>query len=258
MGTRGLSRETTPVSDAYDITTYGERMAEVYDQWPGLPQNAEAVVACLARLAGRGPVLELGIGTGRIALPLAQHGLDVHGIDASPAMVAQLRAKPGGERIPVTIGNFADMAVEGRFALIFVVFNTFFGLLSQDDQVRCFLRVAQHLMDDGVFVIEAFVPDLARYDRGQRVGALEVETNHVHLLASQHDPVQQHVMSQHVVLSEQGVRLYPVQVRYAWPSELDLMARLAGLRLRHRWAGWAGEPFTATSGNHVSVYVHAT
>jgi hypothetical protein len=244
--------------NAYDVTTYGERMAEVYDQWPGVPQNTDAVVACLTRLAGRGPLLELGIGTGRLALPLAQGGFIVHGIDASPAMVAHLRAKPGGEHIPVTIGNFADMAVEGRFTLIFVVFNTFFGLLSQEDQVRCFLGVAQHLTEDGVFVLEAFVPDLTRYDRGQRVEARQVETDRVHLHASVHDPVHQRVMSQQVVLTEQGIRLYPVQTRYAWPSELDLMARLAGLQLRHRWAGWAQEPFTATSGNHVSVYARAT
>ena len=244
--------------NAYDVTTYGERMAEVYDQWPAVPQNTDAIVACLTRLAGPGPVLELGIGTGRLALPLAQRGLVVHGIDASPAMVARLRAKPGGEHIPVALGDFADMAVEGRFTLIFVVFNTFFGLLSQDDQVRCFQGVSRHLTDGGVFVLEAFVPDLARYDRGQRVGAVEVETNHVRLEASVHDPVQQRVMSQHVVLSTQGVRLYPVQIRYAWPSELDLMARLAGLQLRHRWAGWAQEPFTAASGSHAPVYVRAT
>ena len=244
--------------NAYDVTTYGERMAEVYDQWFGVPQNTDAVVACLTRLAGRGPILELGIGTGRIALPMAQCGLSVHGIDASPGMVAQLRAKPGGERIPLTIGNFADMAVEGRFTLIFVVFNTFFGLLSQEDQVRCFLGVAHHLTDDGVFVLEAFVPDLARFDRGQRVEARVVETDRIHLDASVHDPVQQRVMSQHVVLSEQGIRLYPVQIRYAWPSELDLMAQLAGLQLRNRWAGWAQEPFTATSGTHVSVYGRVT
>jgi SAM-dependent methyltransferase len=174
---------------AYDITTYGERMAEVYDQWPGVPQNTDAIVTGLMRLAGRGPILELGIGTGRIALPLAQRGLHVHGIDASPAMVAQLRQKPGGEHLPVTLGNIADMASEGRFTLIFVVFNTFFGLLSQEDQVRCFQGVAQHLTDDGVFVLEAFVPDLTRYDRGQRVEARQVETDCIHLAASVHDPV---------------------------------------------------------------------
>ncbi|MBI3329494.1 MAG: class I SAM-dependent methyltransferase [Nitrospinae bacterium] len=246
------------MTHAYDVTTYGERMAEVYDEWPGLPQNTDAVVASLTRLAGPGPILELGIGTGRIALPMAQHGLSVHGIDASRAMVAKLRAKPGGEHIPVTIGNFADMAIEGRFTLIFVVFNTFFGLLSQDDQVRCFLGIAQHLTDDGVFVLEAFVPDLTRFDRGQRVGVHTVETDYVHLEATVHDPVQQRLVSQHAVLSEKGTRLYPVQVRYAWPSELDLMARLAGLRLRNRWGGWGQEPFTAASGSHVSVYAHAT
>jgi SAM-dependent methyltransferase len=243
---------------AYDITTYGERMAEVYDQWPGVPQNTDAIVTGLMRLAERGPILELGIGTGRIALPLAQRGLRVHGIDASPAMVAQLRKKPGGEHLPVTLGNFADMAIEGRFTLIFVVFNTFFGLLSQEDQVRCFQGVAQHLTDDGVFVLEAFVPDLTRYDRGQRVEARQVETDCIHLAASVHDPVQQRVMTQQVVLTERGIHLYPVQSRYAWPSELDLMARLAGLQLRNRWAGWAEEPFTATSASHVSVYACAT
>jgi SAM-dependent methyltransferase len=238
----------------YDITTYGERMAEIYDQWPSVPKNTDAIVTGLTRLAGRGPILELGIGTGRIALPLAQRGLRVHGIDASPAMVSQIRQKPGGEHIPVTIGNFADMAIDGRFRLIFVVFNTFFGLLSQDDQVRCFQGVAQHLTDDGVFVLEAFVPDLSRYDRGQRVEARQVETDQIHLATSVHDPVQQRVMTQQVVLTERGIRLYPVQSRYAWPSELDLMARLAGLQLRHRWAGWGDEPFTASSENHVSVY----
>jgi len=139
-----------------------------------------------------------------------------------------------------------------------VVFNTFFGLLSQEDQVRCFLGVAQHLTDDGIFVLEAFVPDLRRFDRGQLVEARAVETDRVRLETSVHDPVQQRVVSQHVLLSEQGIRLYPVQIRYAWPSELDLMARLAGLQLRNRWAGWAQEPFTATSRNHVSVYARAT
>jgi SAM-dependent methyltransferase len=246
------------VINAYDVTTYGERMAEVYDQWPAVPQNTDAIVACLARLAGPGPILELGIGTGRLALPLAQRGIVVHGIDASPAMVARLRAKPGGEHIPVTLGDFADMAVEGRFTLIFVVFNTFFGLLSQDDQVRCFQGVSRHLTDEGIFVLEAFVPDLTRYDRGQRVEARQVGTDQVHLATSVHDPVEQRVMTQQVVLTEQGVRLYPVQTRYAWPSELDLMARLAGLQLQNRWAGWAQEPLTATSASHVSVYVHAT
>src|SRR5499426_1043735 len=131
----------------YDVSTYGERIAEVYDQSPTLPATGERAVEFLAAAGGRGPILELGIGTGRLALPLANRGFEVHGIDASPAMVARLRAKPGGDRIPITMGNFAEMAVSGRFSLIFVAFNTFFGLQSQDDQVRCFKGVADHLTD---------------------------------------------------------------------------------------------------------------
>jgi len=154
----------------------------------------------------------------------------------------------------VVIGDFADVRIEGRFSLVFVVFNTFFGLLSQEDQVRCFSGVARHLTDDGAFVIEAFVPDPSRFDRRQRVAALDVDADFAELEVSVHDPVRQQIVSQHVVCSDQGVRLYPVQVRYAWPSELDLMARLAGLRLQARHGGWAGEPFTAASNSHISVY----
>jgi len=176
---------------------------------------------------------------------------------ASPAMVARLRAKPGGERVTVAMGDFADMAIAGRFSLIFVAFNTFFGLLTQEAQIRCFRGVAEHLTDDGRFVIEAFVPDLSRFTHGQRVGATDVGVDAVHLETSVHDPVAQRVRSQQVVITERGVRLYPVEVRYAWPSELDLMARLAGLRLRERWAGWSREAFGASSGAHVSVYERA-
>lgn len=246
------------MSAEYDASTYGERIAEVYDQWHRVPKNADAVVAFLTGLAGRGPVLELGIGTGRIALPLSQRGVDVHGIDAAPSMVAKLRAKPGGERIPVAIGDFANVPVEGRFSLVFVVFNTFFGLLTQEDQVGCFEAVARHLTDDGLFVIEAFVPDLSRFDRGQRVEARSVDTEMVVLETCVHDRAAQRVTSNQVLMSKGGVKLYPVQLRYAWPSELDLMARLAGLRLRTRWGGWSGEPFSADSASHVSVYERAT
>src|SRR5262249_25509644 len=154
--------------------------------------------------------------------------------DASAAMVERLRAKPGGEAIPVTVGDFAEVGVEGRFSLIYVVFNTLVGLPSQDDQVRCFGNVAAHLREDGVFVVEAFVPDQARYVRGQNVSTTWVGVDEVRLALARHDPVEQRVVSQHVVLTEQGVQLYPVQIRYAWPAELDLMARLAGLRLRER------------------------
>ncbi|NIN73471.1 MAG: methyltransferase domain-containing protein [Gemmatimonadetes bacterium] len=209
----------------------------------------------LADLAGSGPVLELGIGTGRLALPLSERGVEVHGIDASEAMVAKLRAKPGGDRIPVRMGDFADLEVEGQFSLIAVAFSTFFSLRSQEEQVRCFRNVALHLSDDGLFVIEAFVPDVSRFDRQQRVGASKVKSDgEVMLEVSQHDPTQQRVDAQHIVLSEAGIEMYPVKVRYSYPAELDLMAQLAGLRLRERWGGWRREPFTASSIWHVSVY----
>jgi SAM-dependent methyltransferase len=242
----------------YDASTYGERIADVYDQWPRLPASTERAVEFLAAVAGRGPILELGIGTGRLALPLTQRGFAVHGIDASPAMVAKLRAKPGGDRVTVAMGDFADMAIAGRFSLIFVAFNTFFGLLTQDDQIRCFRGIAEHLTDDGVFVLEAFVPDLTRFTHGQRVGATDVATDSVSLETSVHDPVAQRVRSQQVVITERHVKLYPVEIRYAWPSELDLMGRLAGLCLRERWGGWNREAFGASSGVHVSVYERAT
>jgi SAM-dependent methyltransferase len=237
----------------YDISTYGDRIADVYDEWHAELDPAEAV-ALLAELAGAGPVLELAVGTGRIALPLAERGLEVHGIDASEAMVAKLREKPGGDRIPVTVGDFADVEVEGRFSLVFVAFNTFFGLLTQDDQVRCFENVASHLTDDGAFVIEAFVPDVTRFDRGQRVSVLNIEVDSVRIDVGRHNVVAQTVEAQHVIVSGSGIRFQPVHIRYAWPAELDLMARLAGLRLRNRWSGWKRQEFTAESKQHVSVY----
>jgi SAM-dependent methyltransferase len=199
-------------------------------------------------------VLELAIGTGRLALPLAERGLEVHGIDASEAMVAKLREKPGSDRIPVTMGDFADVGVDGDYALIFIGFNTLFGLLTQEDQLRCFTNATAHLADGGVFVIEVFVPDLARFDRGQRVQTTTVDVDRVMLDASRHDHVAQRVDSQHIVITESGTRLYPVSIRYAFPAELDLMARLAGLELVNRWGGWRRQPFDADSPRHVSVY----
>ena len=243
---------------SYEVSTYGDRVADVYDQMPRTPKNTDVAVEFLATLAARGPILELGIGTGRIAIPLAQKGFTVHGIDASRRMLEKLRAKPGGDRIPVVVGDFADMTVDGTYSLIFVVFNTFFGILSQDDQVRCFASIAKHLTGDGHFVMEAFVPDLSRFDRGQRVEAVAVDTEVVDLETSVHDRVLQQVRAQHILMSSQGIQLYPVQLRYAWPSELDLMARLAGLRLRERWSSWDRQPFTTSSMSHVSVYERVT
>jgi SAM-dependent methyltransferase len=246
--------------EGYGPATYGDRWADVYDSWVtdrlGKPGTLTSVDR-LAELAAGGRVLELAIGTGRLALPLAGRGVEVHGIDASEAMVARLRSKPGGDGIPVTIGDFADVGVDGTFDLIFVAFNTFFALTSQDDQIRCFQNVAQHLTAGGVFAMEGFVPDLTRFEAGQAMRALRVTTDSVDIEASRHDPVAQTVVTQHIVISEEGTRLRPVHLRYAWPSELDLMARLAGLRLRERWGAWDRSPFTASSALHVSVYAAA-
>jgi SAM-dependent methyltransferase len=239
------------------IMSFGEADAENYDAEPDVSQRGDtsATVAFLEQLAGGGPALELAIGTGRVALPLAARGIRVDGIDFSPAMVAKLRAKPGGDQIAVTMGNFADVPIPGAYRLIFVVFNTLFNLLTQDDQVRCFENVAAHLTDDGSFVVEAFVPTyLTRLRSDQYVDAEAIRVNEVWLDVGRHDAVTQRLEESHVVLAREGVRVYPIVTRYAWPSELDLMARIAGLRLKERWAGWNREPFTATSTNHVSVY----
>ena len=241
--------------EGYEAETYGERIAARYDELYAELDPTDAVET-LVQLAGgrRGPVLELAIGTGRIAVPLAARGVEVHGVDVSEAMVARLRGKPGGDAIPVTMGNFADVPVEGRYGVVFIAFNTFFGLTTQEEQVRCFENVAAHLADEGVFVLEAFVPDVTRFDRRQRVSAITVELDEVQLEATSYDPLAQRSTSQHVFLSNSGVELYPVVIRFAWPAELDLMARLAGLRLHERWGGWDRRLFAADSERHVSVY----
>jgi SAM-dependent methyltransferase len=240
--------------DGFDpATSFGEDAAATYDLT--LRGDEADTVAFLGALADGGPALELAIGTGRIALPLAAGGIAVEGIDISPAMVAKLRTKPGGDQISVTIGDFADVPVAGTYGLIFVVFNTLFNLLTQDDQVRCFENVAAHLTDDGRFVVEAFVPSyLHRLRDDQYVDAEAIGVGQVRLDVGRHDPVTQILDETHVTLSPNGVRLGPIVTRYAWPSELDLMARIAGLRLHERWGGWNREPFTATSRNCISVY----
>jgi hypothetical protein len=219
--------------------------------------DTEATVAFLAERAGSGPVLERAIGTGRVALPLAGQGIDVRGIDASEEMVARLRSKPGGASIPVTFGDFADLAVEGRYTLVYVVFNTLFALLTQEAQIRCFDNVATHLADDGVFVVEAFVPDLTRFDSDQRVQVDRVGREDVWLHVDRHHPAEQRVESRVIRLSEEGTRFYPVEIRYAYPSELDLMARLAGLRLGERFDDWKKKPYSGFTGTCVSVYKRA-
>ncbi len=214
-----------------------------------------AAVAFLERLAGGGPALELAIGAGRIALPLAARGIRVDGIDISTAMVDQLRAKPGGADLAVEIGDFADVPVSDSYRLIFVVWNTLFNLLTQERQVRCFESVAAHLTDDGSFVVEAFLPAfLYRLRDQQYVDAEAIGVDEVRLDVARHDPLTQRLEESHVSLSAAGVHLNPIVTRYAWPSELDLMARIAGLQLKERWASWEREPFDATGRNVISVY----
>jgi SAM-dependent methyltransferase len=238
--------------DSYQKDTYGDRIAGVYDEL--YAEYEPAAITTLKELAQGGRALELGIGTGRVALPLQESGVEVHGIDASAAMVSRLRAKPGGEKLPVTIGNFADVPVEGRYDLVYVLFNTFYGLLTQEEQIRCFQNVAAHLNPEGVFVIEAFVPDLTRYQGRQTVRVVRTGVSEVQLDTSQIDPVDQQISSQHILISEQGTRLYPVKLRYVWPAEFDLMARFASMALKHRWSNWQKAAFPGESGKHVSVY----
>jgi len=235
------------------VMSFGEDVAEMYrDVQRG---DEIAAVAFLAQLAGAGPALELAIGTGRVALPLAARGIRVDGVDLSSAMVDRLRAKPGGDRLSVTIGDFADVPVPGTYRLIYVVWNTLFNLLTQEDQVRCFENVATHLTGDGSFVVEAFAPSfLHRLRNHQYVEAEAIEVDEVRLDVLRHDAATQMLEESHVSLSRAGVRLNPVVQRYAWPSELDLMARIAGLCLTGRWGGWAREPFNSSSNAHVSVY----
>lgn len=242
--------------DEYTDATYGQRWADAYDGFVADLGTVvtEPTVDKLAELVGDGRLLELAIGTGRIAVPLVQRGIEVHGIDASEEMVARMREKDGGADIPVTIGDMADVAVEGCFDVVALVFNTIFALRTQDAQVRLFRNVAEHLGDDGVFIIECFVPDPLRIAKEQRVEALEVRADRVAVDVVTQDRNSQVIHVQRVDLSEAGIELRPIVLRYAYPAELDLMARLAGLELRDRWGGWADEPFTNDSGRHVSVY----
>lgn len=239
--------------DGYEIASYGDAAAPVYDHVHAPDATA---VACLARLAGPGPVLELGIGTGRLALPLSNAGLEVHGIDASDAMVSQLRAKPGSNAINVTMGDFADVDVSGRFSLVFVAFHTLFALLTADAQRRCFANVAPRLESNtGRFVVEAFVPDPSRFVRDQHLEVTHVGLDGAKINASRHDPAARRVDSLIMWLSDDGVRTWPARLRYSYPAELDAMAEAAGLRLEDRWSDWDGGRFDESdSPKHVSVY----
>jgi len=216
------------------------------------PEAVAPAIDFLAGLAGAGPALELGVGTGRIALPLAARGVPVHGIELSQAMADRLAAKPGGASIGVTLGDFAAARVEGRFSLAYLVFNTIMNLTSQDAQVACFHNVADHLEPGGCFVIEVIVPQLQRLPPGQVMHPFHVGESYWGL--DEYDVVTQRVTSHHLTFAGDKVRRRSLPFRYVWPSELDLMARLAGMTLRERWGGWNREPFTAESRQHVSVW----
>ena len=234
---------------------FGERAAERYDESSAdmfEPAVVDPVVDFLADLAGQGAALELGIGTGRIALPLAQRGIRVHGIDLSGAMAAKLRAKPGAEQIGVTIGDFATATVEGRFSVAYLVFNTINNLTTQDGQVACFQNVAAHLEPGGCFVIEVGVPALQRLPPGETVRAFTVSATRLGF--DEYDVVSQGLISHHYSVVDGKLEVASVPFRYVWPAELDLMARLAGMTLRERWSGWKREPFTSDSTSHVSVW----
>jgi SAM-dependent methyltransferase len=234
---------------------FGERIAERYDETAADMFDSavvEPVVDLLADLAFDGTALELGIGTGRIALPLAQRGIRVHGIDLSEAMVARLRTKPGAEQIEVTIGDFATTTVPRQFSVAYLVFNTIMNLTTQDDQVACFSNVAAHLTPGGCFVIEVSVPDLQRLPPGETVRAFTVSDTRLGF--DEYDIASQGLVSHHYWVVNGKLEVFTPPFRYVWPAELDLMARLAGMSLRDRWAGWKHEPFTSDSTSHVSVW----
>lgn len=239
----------------YDPTAYGAAIGDAYDELYGDDfYDTAGAVRCLAELAGSGPILELGIGTGRLALPLAARGLVVHGIDASEAMLDQLRAKQGGSDIAVTLADFSTFELEQRFALAVLAINTIFALPSQDAQVRCFERVAAHLRPGGCFVVEAFVPNPGAFDGGQSVRLRAVTDGGVALEAARIEPAMQLMYTTQVHIRHSGLRLHAANHRYAWPAELDLMARLGGLALEDRWGDWRRTPFGNMSASHVSVY----
>jgi hypothetical protein len=234
---------------------FDEKVAARYDDssWGMFqPAAVDPVVDFLAGLAGDGAALELGIGTGRIAVPLARRGVPVHGIDLSEAMVARLREKPGGEGIGVTIGDFATATVDGTFTVAYLVFNTIMNLTSQDQQVACFENVAGHLQPGGCFVIEVGVPELQRLPPGDTIRAFDVSATHLGF--DEYDVATQGQISHHYSIIEGRLELHSVPFRYVWPAELDLMARIAGMRLRERWSSWKRDPFTSESTMHVSVW----
>lgn len=233
--------------DGETAERYDETSADMYQ-----PDVLDPAVDFLAGLAGDGAALEFGIGTGRIALPLSERGVRVHGIDLSPEMIEQLRAKTGADAIGATVGDVATTRVEGTFRLVYMVWNTIMNLTTQHEQVACFQNAAAHLEPGGRFVVEVMVPELRRLPPGETARPFLVSPSRLGF--DEYDTVSQGLVSYHYWVEGDQARVDSVPFRYVWPSELDLMARLAGMTLRGRWGGWKGEPFTADSPSHVSVW----
>lgn len=243
----------------HDDGYFDEPVARRYDESGGPEFEAEtirATVDFLAALAGNGRALELAIGTGRIAVPLAARGVEVHGIDMSRAMVKRLRGKPGGKAIGVTIGDFSTTRVEGRFSLAYVVFNTIMNVTTQAAQVASFGNAAAHLEAGGSFVVEVGLPDLQRLPPGSKYVPFNVEETHVGF--DEYDVANQGLISHHYNILKGRALQVSIPFRYVWPAELDLMAQLAGMHLRERWADWDRSPFISTSLKHVSVWEKPT
>jgi SAM-dependent methyltransferase len=233
--------------DGWHAANYDATVADRFDA-----RLLGPCVDVLAELAGDGRALEFAIGTGRVALPLTGRGVDVVGIEFSPAMVEQLRAKPGGDALDVTLGDMTEVRVDGTFSLVYLVFNTINNLLTQEEQVACFANAAAHLAPGGCFVIEVGVPALRWLPPGERIRPFDVSPTHLGF--DEYDVATQWMASHHLYKLDGSWQEFSMPFRYVWPSELDLMARLAGLRLRDRWAGWNRSPFTADSLEHVSVW----
>ncbi len=233
--------------DEHVAARYDESVAEMFD-----PAVVDPTVDFLVQLSGTGRALELGIGTGRIALPLAQRGVRVHGIELSTAMIARLHAKPGGEAIGVTIGDFATTTVDGSFAVVYLVFGTISNLTTQEAQIACFRNAAAHLQPGGCFVIDVGIPQLQRLPPGETVRPFKVSDTRLGF--DEYNVAEQGLISHHFELVEGRWERFSVPFRYVWPSELDLMAELAGLKLRERWSGWVREPFTSNSRRLVGVW----
>lgn len=244
-----------PPDTSEDPGFFGEHGAARYDESTGDefdPTVIDATVDFLAGLVGQGRALELGIGTGRIAIPLAARGVPVHGIDLSEPMLAQLRAKPGSDAIALTVGDFATTRVDGQFSLAYLVFNTIENLVTQDAQAACFANVAQQLEPGGRFVIECAIPDLRRLPHGERSVVFDLSDDHWGI--DEYDVANQGLISHHFTRVGDRIEYSAGPFRYVWPSELDLMAHMAGMRLAERWSGWRREPFTSESRKHISVW----